>query len=87
MRLKSVTYLLVLLAIMVVVTGCGTSSTSQKATAKHPREVKVALSAEVNPPYLYTNKNNDFVGLDMDYMKMLEKKLPQYKFKYELGEE
>ena len=50
MRLKSVTYLLVLLAIMVVVTGCGTSSTSQKATAKHPREVKVALSAEVNPP-------------------------------------
>lgn len=87
MRLKSITYLLVLLAIMVVVSGCGKSSTSQKATAKHPREVKVALSAEVNPPYLYTNKNNDFVGLDMDYMKMLEKKLPQYKFKYELGEE
>ncbi|MFU0768497.1 amino acid ABC transporter substrate-binding protein [Staphylococcus pasteuri] len=60
---------------------------SQRATKAHPKEIKVALSAEVNPPYLYTNKKNEFVGLDMDYMKLLEKKLPQYHFKYEVGEE
>lgn len=50
-------------------------------------EVKVALSAEINPPYLYTDKHNQFIGLDMDYLKLLEQKLPQYKFKYEVGEE
>lgn len=60
---------------------------AQHATKSHPKEVKVALSAEVNPPYLYTDKNNHFIGLDMEYMKLLEKKLPQYDFKYEVGEE
>nr|WP_241489523.1 transporter substrate-binding domain-containing protein [Mammaliicoccus sciuri] len=47
----------------------------------------MALSAEVNPPYLYTDSDNKPVGYDMDYMKELEKKLPQYNFQYEFGEE
>ncbi|WP_419723505.1 amino acid ABC transporter substrate-binding protein [Staphylococcus nepalensis] len=54
---------------------------------KSKKEIKVAISAEVNPPYLYTDEHNEFTGLDIDYLKRLEKKLPQYQFKYEVGEE
>lgn len=63
------------------------NATHNDDTSSHKKEIKVALSAEVNPPYLYTTKNNEFIGLDMEYMKLLEKKLPQYDFKYEVGEE
>lgn len=62
-------------------------STNSEDPSSKQKTVKVALSAEVNPPYLYTDDNNDFVGLDMDYMKLLEQKLPQYNFEYEVGQE
>ncbi|WP_192978661.1 amino acid ABC transporter substrate-binding protein [Staphylococcus equorum] len=81
---RSFTFLLMLMIISVL-TACGNNDASNSNSQK--KEVKVALSAEVNPPYLYTNKDNEFVGLDMDYMKLIEKKLPQYDFKYEVGEE
>ncbi|KRG08123.1 amino acid ABC transporter substrate-binding protein [Staphylococcus sp. NAM3COL9] len=74
-----------LLMMVSVLTACSNDDASDSKYQK--KEVKVALSAEVNPPYLYTNKDNNFVGLDMDYMKLIEKKLPQYDFKYEVGEE
>lgn len=81
---RSFTFLLMLMMVSVL-TACGNNDASDSKSQK--KEVKVALSAEVNPPYLYTNKDNKFVGLDMDYMKLIEKKLPQYDFKYEVGEE
>lgn len=81
---RSFTFLLMLMMVSVL-TACGNNDASNSNSQK--KEVKVALSAEVNPPYLYTNKDNEFVGLDMDYMKLIEKKLPQYNFKYEVGEE
>lgn len=85
MTFKCSCYLAILLLLILTTAACGKDSNSQNSSSK--QEVKVALSAEVNPPYLYTNKKNEFVGLDMDYMKLLEKKLPQYDFKYEVGEE
>ncbi|MCD8900178.1 amino acid ABC transporter substrate-binding protein [Staphylococcus gallinarum] len=85
MTFKRSCYLAILLLLILTTSACGKDSNSQNSSSK--QEVKVALSAEVNPPYLYTNKKNEFVGLDMDYMKLLEKKLPQYDFKYEVGEE
>ncbi|MCU5745197.1 amino acid ABC transporter substrate-binding protein [Staphylococcus sp. SQ8-PEA] len=84
---RSITLCLSFIVIISLLTGCSRHNEESKATKAHPREIKVALSAEVNPPYLYTDKNNRFVGLDMDYLKLLQQKLPQYKFKYELGEE
>lgn len=85
MILKRAIITVLVFSSIVLLTACTQTNNSNKGTQK--KEVKVALSAEVNPPYLYTNKQNEFVGLDMDYMKLIEKKLPQYDFKYEIGEE
>ncbi|MCD8880632.1 transporter substrate-binding domain-containing protein [Mammaliicoccus sciuri] len=75
--------LLILMMLIISLSGCGTITKENNGK----KIVKVALSAEVNPPYLYTDSDNKPVGYDMDYMKELEKKLPQYDFQYEFGEE
>ncbi|MEB6195467.1 transporter substrate-binding domain-containing protein [Mammaliicoccus sciuri] len=75
--------LLILMMLIISLSGCGTITKENNGK----KVVKVALSAEVNPPYLYTDSDNKPVGYDMDYMKALEKKLPQYDFQYEFGEE
>lgn len=75
--------LLILMMLIISFSGCGTITKENNGK----KVVKVALSAEVNPPYLYTDSDNKPVGYDMDYMKELEKKLPQYDFQYEFGEE
>ena len=75
--------LLILMMLIISLSGCGTITKENNGK----KVVKVALSAEVNPPYLYTDSDNKPVGYDMDYMKELEKKLLQYDFQYEFGEE
>lgn len=75
--------LLILMMLIISLSGCGTITKENNGK----KVVKMALSAEVNPPYLYTDSDNKPVGYDMDYMKELEKKLPQYDFQYEFGEE
>ncbi|MCJ0951071.1 transporter substrate-binding domain-containing protein [Mammaliicoccus sciuri] len=75
--------LLILMMLIISLSGCGTITKENNGK----KVIKVALSAEVNPPYLYTDSDNKPVGYDMDYMKELEKKLPQYDFQYEFGEE
>lgn len=75
--------LLILMMLIISLSGCGTITKENNGK----KVIKVALSAEVNPPYLYTDSENKPVGYDMDYMKALEKKLPQYDFQYEFGEE
>lgn len=84
--LKSISFISFIILISLALSACAKSD-DHVATPSHPKNIKVALSAEINPPYLYTNKDNEFVGLDMDYMKLLEKELPQYHFQYEIGEE
>ncbi|HCN60801.1 MULTISPECIES: transporter substrate-binding domain-containing protein [Mammaliicoccus] len=74
---------LIVSALIISLSGCGQISKENN----DKKVIKVALSAEVNPPFLYTDSDNNPVGYDMDYMKALEKKLPQYDFQYEFGEE
>lgn len=85
MKNNKLRFLMITLLITVLFSGCSQAQKSSNQNKKE--EIKVAISAEVNPPYLYTNKQNEFAGLDIDYLKLLEKKLPQYQFKYEVGEE
>ncbi|RJS61806.1 transporter substrate-binding domain-containing protein [Bacillus sp. PK3_68] len=68
-----------------VIAGCSNSESGKTKDGK--QIIKVALSDEVNPPFLYTDESNNPIGYDMDYLKEIEKKLPQYKFEYTFGEE
>ncbi|KAB7704414.1 transporter substrate-binding domain-containing protein [Bacillus aerolatus] len=68
-----------------VIAGCSNSESSKTEDGK--QIIKVALSDEVNPPFLYTDDKNNPIGYDMDYLAEVEKRLPEYKFEYTFGEE
>lgn len=64
-----------------------TAAPAASEAGKAKTVIKVGLSDDVTPPFLYTDDKNQPIGYDMDYLKELEKKLPEYEFKYEFGEE
>lgn len=72
---------------IVVITGCSNSGVNTSKEEDGKKVIKVALSDEVNPPFLYTDDQNNPIGYDMDYLAEVEKKLPEYKFQYIFGEE
>ena len=86
-RKKVSTFAAVLGLTGVLLAGCGASD--EKATSENGAEiVKVALSDEVNPPFLSTTDKNSPVGYDIDYLEEVEKKLDgKYEFEYQFGEE
>lgn len=84
MKRKLLTAILAL-ATVLVIAGCSNSSSNETEDGR--QVIKVALSDEVNPPFLYTDDDNNPIGYDMDYLAEIEKKLPEYKFEYTFGEE
>ncbi|WP_141432235.1 transporter substrate-binding domain-containing protein [Bacillus sp. 03113] len=76
------------LGLIFLITGCSQSTNAENKNANQKQTVvKVALSDEINPPFLYTDDKNNPIGYDIDYLKALDKKLPGYKFEYIFGEE
>ncbi|MBA4537261.1 transporter substrate-binding domain-containing protein [Bacillus aquiflavi] len=75
-----------LLGLLFMITGCA-QSTEKAVTEDGKNIVKVALSDEVNPPFLYADEKNNPIGYDIDYLKEVEKRLQDYKFEYIWGEE
>lgn len=76
-------------ALLLIITACSSDENNKqsKTTEDGKKVVTVALSDEVNPPFLYTDDKNNPIGFDMDYLKEVEKRLPDYKFEYVFGEE
>ncbi|MGG3889514.1 transporter substrate-binding domain-containing protein [Metabacillus fastidiosus] len=74
-----------ILASVFIITGCSNNTNTEEADGK--QVIKIALSDEVNPPFLYTDDQNNPIGYDIDYLKEIENKLPEYKFEYTFGEE
>lgn len=85
--MKRKTWLVALLLVLSLVALAACSSGEEKTTEGGKKIIKVALSDEVNPPYLYTDENNNPIGFDMDYLAEVEKRLEDYKFEYTFGEE
>ena len=76
--------------LVLVVAGCsndGGSSNESSEEDDGKTIIKVALSDDVNPPFLFTDDQNNPIGYDMDFLSEVEKKLPEYKFEYIFGEE
>ncbi|MEW9701847.1 transporter substrate-binding domain-containing protein [Paenibacillus sp. SI8] len=82
------------LGLTIIVSGCAkqtssplaASSSSTATTAdstKSKTVVKVGINNLPNPPYSFVDDKNQPVGYTIDYLKELEKKLPEYKFDYE----
>lgn len=85
--MKRKNWLFTLLIVLTAFVLAACSSGGNETTEDGKQVIKVALSDEVNPPFLYTDDKNNPIGFDMDYLAEVEKRLPDYKFEYEFGEE
>lgn len=63
------------LLILLSLIGCSSVKTT---TDDGKQIVKVALSAEVNPPFLATNDRNEPIGYNIDYLNEVEKDFHTY---------
>ncbi|MFD0677043.1 MULTISPECIES: transporter substrate-binding domain-containing protein [unclassified Paenibacillus] len=83
----------IILASVMALTACGSSpnkdnsgapSTGGGETAAAKVTVlKVARNAVPNPPFSYLNDKNEMEGYTVEYLKLLDERLPEYKFEYE----
>ncbi|MEW9701698.1 transporter substrate-binding domain-containing protein [Paenibacillus sp. SI8] len=73
-------------------TGASTGASPNATSSSKPAEtgkssdvtvVKVALNSIPVPLFSFVNEKNEPVGYMIDYLKEVEKKLPEYKFQYE----
>ncbi|MEF3304436.1 transporter substrate-binding domain-containing protein [Paenibacillus sp. GYB003] len=83
---------LAVLLLLSILTACGQASTQPSASGSAgsassgggaPKVIKAALNTVPVPLFSYLDENNKPAGFMIDYLKELEKKLPEYKFEYE----
>lgn len=63
--------------------GCGNSSASSSSSAQSTKVIKIVGDAE-SEPYTYLDKSGNPTGYDIDVLKAINKKLPEYKFQYSI---
>lgn len=91
-------HLIVTMVLLTILAGCGKAATTASGsgstntaapntastTAKPaPKVMKAALNTVPVPLFSFLDEKNQPAGFIIDYLKELEKKLPEYKFEYE----
>ncbi|WP_257478293.1 transporter substrate-binding domain-containing protein [Acidipropionibacterium jensenii] len=77
-KLRRLSALVLALATITVLAACGSSSS---ASSDGVKTVKIALVSN-NKPYTYADANGQPAGYDVDVLKKIDAKLPNYKFEY-----
>ena len=72
--MKAIRILFVMAVLSVLMSGC---SGVQGTTNDGKEIIQVAVSAEVNPPFLRNDENNEPTGYDIEYLKAVDERLPQ----------
>ncbi|MDQ0204500.1 transporter substrate-binding domain-containing protein [Pectinatus haikarae] len=66
-----------------LLTGCGSKQAAeQSASGSSPREISVGAGSNFEP-YTYIDKDNQPAGYDVAVLKEINRRLPQYQFKYQ----
>jgi L-cystine transport system substrate-binding protein len=82
--MKSNLILAVLLSAVLFFPGCGAKKTSPSESAG-PKVITVGVPIG-SPLFFYLDDNGNFSGLESEILKLVDQKLPEYTFKYEILE-
>lgn len=80
MRKKLIAAIAAVLAIGSL-SACGSASAQGDGSSTGVQTINIALESQ-DPPYSYADDNGNPAGFDLAVLKELDKKLPQYSFKY-----
>ncbi|MER1985303.1 MAG: transporter substrate-binding domain-containing protein [Solibacillus sp.] len=86
MNFKKLIGIVTLASSIALLGACG-SDEAGSSSAEGKTTIKVALTDEVTPPFLFTDDDNNPIGYDVDILNIIEERLPQYNFEYVWGEE
>lgn len=83
-KIKLIKLFTLSLAVAISATACGSksSSDSKAATAANPKTVVIAIG-NAYKPYCYLDNKGQLSGYEVEVLKAINKKLPQYKFVYD----
>ncbi|NHN32546.1 transporter substrate-binding domain-containing protein [Paenibacillus agricola] len=91
--MKKISLVAIILASVMALTACGSSPSKDNSgapstgggetAAAKVTVLKVARNAVPNPPFSYSNDKNEMEGYTVEYLKLLDERLPEYKFEYE----
>jgi L-cystine transport system substrate-binding protein len=90
--MKKISFVTIILASAIALTACGSSPTKDNsaapttgsgAAAPKVTVLKVAQNAVPNPPFSSLNDKNVMEGYTVEYLKLLDERLDEYKFEYE----
>ena len=71
------------LTAVTLLTGCGSSTTSNTAAKSDTKVTKVKVAYDQTlKPISYTDENGNATGYDVEVMKQVDELLPQYEFEY-----
>jgi len=68
-----------------VFAGCGSNSSSSTASNSNVKKIIVGTGNSYKP-YCYLDENNNPAGFDVEVLKAVNKKLPQYEFEFQTSE-
>ena len=88
MKKKNLAAILALiLALTLVATGCG-NGTSDEEAETGDTEVRTIVCGTTTgyQPYVYTDENDELVGYDIELIKAVFDRLPQYELQFELND-
>ncbi|UKS26072.1 transporter substrate-binding domain-containing protein [Paenibacillus sp. HWE-109] len=89
-------HLILAVVLLIILAGCAKAATTKEGAATNapatttaptakaaPKVVKAALNTVPVPLFSFLDEKNQPAGFIIDYLKELEKKLPEYKFEFE----
>ncbi|MGX7329372.1 transporter substrate-binding domain-containing protein [Enterococcus bulliens] len=81
--MKKKTILGLSLAVLLSLGLAGCSKQSNAETTKDSGKVITVGTGNAYRPFVYLDENNELQGYDVEVLKTIDKKLPEYQFKYE----
>lgn len=63
-------------------TGCGSTGSQKEATADNPRKVVIGTGTQFKP-YCYLDEKGNLAGYELEVLKEIDNRLPQYEFDFE----
>lgn len=82
---KNVALLATGLAVTILLAGCGKDKASSAETEKKDADAQEIIvgTGNVYQPFVYLDENGDLKGYDVEVLKAIDERLPEYTFKYE----
>lgn len=79
--------LISVIILVIIISGCGNKGNTKKSTELSNEKTKITVASSGSPkPFVYVDDKNELTGYDIEVVKALFEKLPEYELSFEKTE-